>query len=230
MRRIIKTISGIVPRDRVFPLLTAVTVNFAVYFGTRMVAGNWYHHNIESALDQKIPLWPPSVLLYFGCYFFWIVNYIIIARQDKRLVCQFFSADFISRMVCMAFYLLYPTTNTRPEILPDGFWNRFMLLLYQTDAADNLFPSIHCLVSWFCYIGLRGRKNIPAWYRGASCIMAVLVCISTLTTKQHVIVDVIGGVLLAEICLWVGKRTAVWSSYEKLLDKVNGKVFGKEGN
>jgi membrane-associated phospholipid phosphatase len=29
--------------------------------------------------------------------------------------------------------------------------------------------------------------------------MAILICISTLTTKQHVIVDVIGGVTLAEL-------------------------------
>lgn len=27
-------------------------------------------------------------------------------------------------------------------------------------------PSIHCLVSWFCYIGIRGRSNIPKAYRG----------------------------------------------------------------
>ena len=32
-----------------------------------------------------------------------------------------------------------------------------MRFLYQVDAADNLFPSIHCLTSWFCYIGIRGR-------------------------------------------------------------------------
>lgn len=223
-------LSGIVPRDRIFPLFMAVAVNFAVYFGTRIIAGGWYHHNIESALDQKIPLWAPSVLIYFGCYLFWIANYIIIARQDKQLVCRFFSADFISRLVCMLVYLLYPTTNTRPEILPEGFWNQAMLFLYNTDAADNLFPSIHCLVSWFCYISLRGRKNISFGYRAFSCIMAVLVCVSTLTTKQHVIIDVIGGVALAEICFYVGKFPAVRGTYEKLLDKVNKTFLGKEGN
>lgn len=41
-----------------------------------------------------------------------------------------------------------------------------MRFVYAVDAADNLFPSIHCLVSWFCYIGLRGRRDIPVWYRG----------------------------------------------------------------
>lgn len=230
VRKIRKILSDFIPQYGIFPLIMAVTVNFAVYFGTRLIAGGWYHHNIESPLDRMIPLWAPSVLVYFGCYLFWIVNYILIARQDKKLVCRFFSADFISRMVCMVIYLAYPTTNTRPEIEPSGFWNQIMLFLYDTDAADNLFPSIHCLVSWFCYIGLRGRKNIPAWYRGASCIMAVLVCISTLTTRQHVIIDVVGGVLLAECCFYLGKKQAVCGTYEKFLDKVNGIIFRKEGD
>lgn len=230
MSKIRKRLSDIIPQDRLFPLVMAVIVNFAVYFGTRIIAGDWRHYNIESSLDQKIPLWAPSVLIYFGCYLFWIANYIIIARQDKQLVCRFFSADFISRIVCMVIYLAYPTTNTRPEIPPEGFWNQIMIFLYNTDAADNLFPSIHCLVSWFCYIGLRGRKNIPLWYRAGSCAMAVLVCISTLTTKQHVIIDVIGGVALAEICFYIGKMPAIRGVYENLLDKFNRKFFGKEEN
>lgn len=228
--RIRKILSDIVPRHGVFPLILAVALNFSVYFGTRIIAGGWHHYNIESPLDRMIPLWPPSVAVYFGCYLFWVVNYILIARQDKTSVCQFFSADFISRIVCMVFYLAFPTTNTRPRIEADGFWNQIMLLLYETDAADNLFPSIHCLVSWFCYIGLRGKKNISAGYRAASCIMAILVCVSTLTTKQHVLIDVAGGILLAEICVYIGKRPTVWGTYEKLLDKVNKKIFGNEGN
>ena len=102
-----------------------------------------------------------------------------------------------------------------------------MLLVYRIDAADNLFPSIHCLVSWFCYIGIRGRKEIPMWYRGASCVMAVLVCVSTLTTKQHVIIDVAGGVLLAEACYWIAKKPVLFRNYEKVLDFINAKIFTK---
>ena len=230
MNRIRRILSDLVPKEGMVPLIVAVALNFSVYYGTRIIAGQWYHHNIESPLDRLIPLWSPSVAVYFGCYLFWIANYILIARQDKKSVCQFFSADFISRIVCMVFYLAFPTTNTRPEIPAEGFWNQVMVFLYATDAADNLFPSIHCLVSWFCYIGLRGKKNISAGYRAASCVMAVMVCVSTLTTKQHVIIDVASGVLLAEICLYIGKKPAVWGTYEKLLDKVNGKIFGKEGN
>ncbi len=139
------------------------------------------------------------------------------------------------------FYSGFPVKDGMPGIFsgvphnkyPSGAgagWTVELLMgfVYSVDAADNLFPSIHCLVSWFCYIGIRGKKEIPAWYRGASCVMAVLVCISTLTTKQHVLVDVFGGVALAELCFVIGKREVVWRKYEKLLDKVNEKIFHKE--
>lgn len=215
-------------KSSIIPLIFAVSFNMAVYCGSRIIAGDWYHYNIESSLDRMIPLWAPSVIIYLGCYLFWGVNYVLIARQDKETVCQFFSADFLSRVVCLIFFLIFPTTNVRPVLDTSGFWNQILSYVYSIDAADNLFPSIHCLVSWFCYIGIRGNKNIPVWYRGLSCIMALLVCISTLLTKQHVIIDVIGGVLLAESCLLFTKKTSVWKIYGTILDKLNGKIFPGE--
>ena len=151
MGRIRKRLSGLVPVYGIFPLIMAVTVNTAVYGGSRMIAGEWHHYNIESPLDRLVPFWPPSVLIYLGCYLFWAVNYVLIARQGKKEVCQFFTADFLSRMVCLVFFLVFPTTNIRPELAQDGLWNWLMEFVYSVDAADNLFPSIHCLVSWFCY-------------------------------------------------------------------------------
>lgn len=224
MEKLRKMFNTLIPVYSGIPLVVAVAWNMAVYFGSRAFTSEWHHHHIEGELDGLIPFVPWTVAIYLGCYLFWIVNYILIARQDKRQMCQFFAADFLSRAVCLAFYLLYPTTNTRPAVAPEGFWNQVMIGLYATDAADNLFPSIHCLVSWFCYIGLRGKKGIPRWYRGVSCLMALLVCISTLTTKQHVIPDVIGGILLAEACLFIGKKQRVWGTYERILDKINRKL------
>lgn len=217
MRKVRKILAGMIPEYSLFPLILAFSFNTAVYAGARLIAGEWHHYNIESSLDREIPFWPPAAAVYLGCYLFWIVNYILIARQEKEEVCRFFWSDFLSRIVCFVFFLLFPTTNVRPFVEPEGFWNQVMCWLYSIDAADNLFPSIHCLVSWFCYIGIRGKKDIPVWYRGFSLIMALMVCVSTLLTKQHVIVDVIGGVLLAEICFYAGKKKEVPNFYRRLL-------------
>ena len=189
-----------------------------------MIAGGWYHHNIETGVDRSIPFVPEFLVIYFGCYVFWAVNYILIARQDRRSVYQFFTGDFISRCVCLVSFLAFPTTNTRPLITGSGLWNQAALWLYSIDAADNLFPSIHCLVSWFCYLGIRGRKEIPRWYQSVSMVIAILVFASTLLTKQHVIVDVAGGVLLAEFCFFIGRKTDLYRIYERFGSRIEQKI------
>lgn len=179
------------PYYGILPLILTLTANFIAYFGTRPFTSSWKHYNIETMLDQQIPVIPWTIVIYFGCYLVWIVNYLIAASREKEFVWRFFAADVLARLVCMAFYLLLPTTNVRPSIPEQGFWNHMLALLYQMDAADNLFPSIHCLNSWFCYIAVRGRREIPRWYQRFSFWAALAVFVSTLTTKQHVIADVI---------------------------------------
>ena len=220
MKHFLKKITGIVPAYGFFPLVFSFVFNCLVYSGSRAVAGSWYHHNIESNLDLRLPFLPQFLIIYFGCYIFWAANYILAARQDREEVYRFFTADFISRCVCLVIFLAYPTTNTRPVIEGSGFWDLLAGWLYSIDAADNLFPSIHCLVSWFCFLAVKGQKKIPIWYKAVSFILAVLVFLSTLFTKQHVIVDVAGGIFLAQGGFWIGKHTEIWHIYEHIGNKI----------
>ena len=116
MKKILKGLTRILPAYGIFPVIFSFVFNCLVYSGSRMIAGGWYHHNIETAVDRSLPFVPQFLIIYFGCYLFWIVNYILIARQDRHSVYQFFTGDFISRCICLGFFLLYPTTNTRPVI------------------------------------------------------------------------------------------------------------------
>ena len=146
---------------------------------------------------------PWTIIIYLGCYIFWCINYYLCALQPKEERDRFFCADALAKGICFLFFLLIPTTNIRPIIVGETIWDTLMKLLYRIDAADNLFPSIHCLVSWFCWIGIRKRKDIPHIYRYFSLIAAITVCISTLTTRQHVVFDVLGGIFLAELCYYL---------------------------
>ena len=225
MKTASRIVTRMLPAYGVFPLVFSFIFNCLVYSGSRMIAGGWYHHNIETGLDRSLPFVPQFLVVYFGCYIFWAVNYILIARQERHRVYQFFTGDFLSRCICLVFFLVYPTTNTRPVITDAGLWNQAALWLYSVDAADNLFPSIHCLVSWFCYLGIRGNQKVPVWYQRVSMVIAVLVFVSTLLTKQHVIADVAGGVILAELCFCIGRKTELYRIYEKFGSRIEQKIL-----
>jgi hypothetical protein len=55
--------------------------------------------------------------------------------------------------------------------------------------------------------------------------MAVAVFISTLTTKQHVLVDVAGGVILAEGCYFIAGHTRIAVWYGRFFNWLTGKIF-----
>ena len=105
-KKIQNCIEKIMPMDRFFILIFAFIFNSMVYSGARIIAGNWHHHILTSRLDEKIPLISESLFIYFGCYIFWAVNYIIMAKQDEEKAYQFFFADMISRIICFSIFLL----------------------------------------------------------------------------------------------------------------------------
>lgn len=196
----------IIPETMRIPIFLALACNMAAYYGSRLFTADREHFNLSNRLDDQIPFMPWTILIYWGCYVFWIINYIIGCRQDRDRAFRFISADFFAKLVCMLCFLAFPTTNIRPVVEGNSMWEELMRMLYHMDAADNLFPSIHCLTSAFCFIAVRGNEKVPKWYKAASFFIAAGICVSTLTTRQHVLIDVAAGVLLAEFSwIFVGK-------------------------
>lgn len=189
-----KTINKIIPEYSVVPLIIAIIWNCAAYWGGRAIGQHLPHRMLALSADNNIPFLPWTVTIYVLTYVYWVINYILISRRDIEHVSRFFLADFITRTAALVLFIAVPTMTVRPEITGTGFFDRALGLIYTLDAPDNLFPSIHCIASTMAAIGIATEKKVPLWYRICSFFITAAICISTLTTKQHVIVDVISGV------------------------------------
>lgn len=207
----IKKCLDFIPEYARLPLFLAPIWNCLAYYGGRALADGLPHGSFSLSWDAEIPLVPWSTAVYFLSFLFWTVNYFMAARRDKASAVRFFYADFLTRLVSFFCFVFLPTSMTRPTVTGSSFWSEMLRLLYRIDAADNLFPSIHCAASVLSALGIHGERRIHLWYRIVSWFIAGVVCISTLTTKQHVLADVIGGVTLAFAAYW-----AAGSSAEKL--------------
>lgn len=147
-------------------------------------------------------------------FIFWLFRsglLVICWRQDGEMdmFYRFVATDLTIHLICFLIFILVPTTNIRPEIAGDTISQKVLLLVYALDggsAPSNLFPSIHCYVSWMCWKGVAGSSAIPKWYQKFSLVFAVLVIISTQVLKQHYIVD-------AVLALWLVEF--FWRFYQK---------------
>ena len=176
-----------------------------------------------------IPFMPQFIIIYFGCYLFWVVNYFMASMREEKVKYQFFTADFYARLVCMLCFIFFPTTNTRPVLTGTDIWTQAVRFLYTVDKPINLFPSIHCMASWFSCIAVRKNRKIPNWYKAFSVLMTVLVVISTLALRQHVWQVAAAGILLAEVTWQISRRTNGWQIYQRLTEKIANKLGNRIG-
>ncbi|MEE1028162.1 MAG: phosphatase PAP2 family protein [Agathobacter sp.] len=220
MEKIINTVK----KYKIIPLVIALIFNTIAYNGTRVITTSKYHYDITSPIDNLIPIIPATIIIYLGCYVYWLINYVLGAGQEDDEAYKFLSADLFAKLICMVIFIAFPTTNTRPVLEDNGFFTEALKMLYQIDAADNLFPSIHCLTSWFCLIAVRKNPNVKSVYKIISVIITVAICVSTLTTKQHVIVDVAGGIALAEFSYLIVDKIGFTRIYQRSMKYIEQRI------
>ena len=109
----------------------------------------------------------------------------------------------------------------RPHIMGNEWLDIFCKMVYSSDGvlsngqfiADNLFPSVHCLESWVCFRGALKSKRMGNIYTVIMGICTVLIFASTLLVKQHIIIDVFGGVAVFEVAMYIENKLEVSRLY-----------------
>lgn len=217
------------PGWAVLPLLSILAINCLVYWGSGMLTADRYHYDFTFGFDRAVPLLPEFVWIYILAFPFWACNYILAAQRGKDMFYRFVATDLTVHALCFLIFLLIPTTNIRPEISGHTISETVLQIIYALDGGkspSNLFPSIHCYVSWLCWRGIKGAKEIPIWYQRFSLIFAVLIIVSTQVLKQHYIVDAAVGILLVEIAWRIYSRGQRHKKLMCFYEKLN-KKFGK---
>jgi membrane-associated phospholipid phosphatase len=151
-------------------------------------------HAPELPLDRVVPLQPVWALVYGSLYLFLILLPLFVVRQPAQIrrTLLAYLAVWSAAYVC---FFAYPTAAPRPgSVAGSGFVVWGLKFLYEADPPYNCFPSLHVAHSTVsaltCYLVHRGVGIVAL-----GC--AFLVGVSTLFTKQHYVLDVIAGILLA---------------------------------
>lgn len=166
------------------------------------------------AIDNQIPFIPSSAIFYFASYPYWFFAALALTRGGKKELVNLAIGYSICIIIGLLFFVFMPTYLDREvegvyEVAKSpGPMHNLLSFIYDNDGGKkgvNLFPSFHCLVTtYWCLAALFQKKMSHGW-RTFTVIMLVLICTSTLTTKQHYFLDVIGGVGVAIIIFTIVK-------------------------
>lgn len=153
----------------------------------------------ELALDGLFPVVPAWSLVYGALYLFLIVLPVIVIQQEE-LIRRTVWAYLAVWTVAYACFLVYPTVAPRPEeVAGQGFAAWGLRFLYDSDPPHNCFPSLHVAHS---FVSALACQRVHRRLGLVALSFASLVAVSTLFTRQHYIVDVVAGVLLALAATW----------------------------
>jgi membrane-associated phospholipid phosphatase len=177
------------------PMVVLVSLVPFYVFIPGLVAGRPLHMP-ELPLDRVVPLQPAWAFVYGSLYLFLIVLPVFVVRQQAhiRRTVSAYLAVWIPAYAC---FLAYPTVAPRPtEVIGEGFLVWGLRFLYSADPPYNCFPSLHVAHS---FVSALTCHRVHRGLGTAAILCASLVAVSTLFSKQHYVLDVIAGILLASV-------------------------------
>lgn len=142
------------------------------------------------ALDAAVPFLPWTILVYWSYYFLFVAAAWRLTPQPfLRVVGDLVLASVLS----WACFLTLPAHVPRPDpsLLAEP-WRTFYSHLHAIDPPGNSVPSLHVALSLL--VGYSLRRQPAGWLWP---VWGAVIALSTLTTRQHVLIDLAAGIALA---------------------------------
>lgn len=205
----------------VLPIVFTISFGLVTYYLPMIVYKPEDFFDISLPIDNLIPVIPAFIIIYYLAFAQWITTMLSLIKQDDETGYRFISALLICDIIGGICFLLFPATLTRPEIVPDNVFSKILLFVYSIDKPTSIFPSYHCAWSTLCVAIIYNYKDINKYKKFTCLIFSILVYLSTLFVKQHVVVDVIFGILVGIISILLSKKIV----FRKLFKKLNNTIL-----
>ena len=194
--------------------LIPIAVWFVIYmglFGFLEIVPPKDVHLIHCALDDRIP----NMAVFIYPYVSWF-PYIVVcaALAIKNLDDRQFKKAVLVLTTGMNIFLfisyVWPTgLDFRESIVYDlhTLSGNLLKFVQTVDTPKSVFPSMHVYVTLVLQYTLEMQKKlVPAWGIWVGRVLAVLIVLSTMFTKQHSAVDVTAAIVMfAVLALAAGK-------------------------
>ena len=162
---------------------------------------------IHAPLDDLIPFNEWFVIPYCSWFLLLVAVTALLWWKDTASYDKLCLMMFSGMTFCLIIYMLLPNgLDLRPTVEEIGRSNPamwIMQLLWKADASVNVCPSIHCQSTACMAIAISESKlaDERPVLRPIALVWAALICLSTVFTKQHSVLDVVCGLTVAVVWL-----------------------------
>lgn len=198
------------------PIITTISlacIQSILYFISKLLQGDL--NLVGNVIDTKIPFVPAFFIPYCIWYLMiFIIPYYLYCKDKDKFI-KYTMAYILCSMIGNIVFISYPSTVARPTVTGTDIFSLIAKFIYWIDTPTNCFPSLHCAISMLFILYICESKNTNIITKISVCIISILIMLSTLFTKQHVIVDFISGDILALIVYLIVKQSKKLPNYIK---------------
>lgn len=177
-------------------VIAAALLSFVGYFGTSHIPGLTAHRIPATVIDSAIPLLPITAYGYVSLYPLLLGNLIYLVPRPQALL-PLLKAFILANTLSGIWFVCYRTTVDRPP-LPDMPGAGLLGLIWSADPPFNALPSLHTAYS-LLIAAAHLRWSTP--WRWVIVAWAAMIIVTTMTTKQHLFLDVAGGAIFAALII-----------------------------
>ena len=175
-----------------------------LYFGVEAFEGK--PHNVAKKIDGHIPFVPAFVYIYVLWFPLILLFPLALFQADPMAYARYQTAIVLDIALSLFCYLAYPTSFARPEA-PDTVSGQAMRLVFRGSYKGlNCAPSMHCSMCYLVLHFVGATPGLPFAVAAIAVPVALGIVISTLFTKQHVLIDALTALPLAAVCILIGNR------------------------
>jgi membrane-associated phospholipid phosphatase len=142
-------------------------------------------------IDARMPMMTAFAPIYITIYWFFIFP--ALYGQGRDHFWPLAKAYGTLMLVCTAVFVAYPVEFPRDPLVVRTLGDWALQIVHGADPPINCFPSSHCAVATLSALALRD-VHPPAYLPGVA--LALGICIATVLTKQHYLVDTLAGIAL----------------------------------
>jgi hypothetical protein len=135
-------------------------------------------------------------------YPFVILSSFLIYKYNNIKFKPFIISMILVSILAEITFFIYPTEVIRPEVTVNDFTTWLIDFTYKSDTpAVHCLPSVHCLFTFISTYYVLISKNIKSYKKITLSIVAILIVLSTIFIKQHIVEDIFLALIYATIVL-----------------------------